>query len=143
MLSPSFLAGADLRATSLATAPRPTVLVVEDNPDLLNLLRRTIECGGFDVITAQNGDEALDHSKYASVDLVVTDILMPKMDGFELIRTLRRKAPHLPIVAISGINDAPHYRKLAVQSGAAAALCKPVDRGQLVALLHSLHSAPR
>jgi CheY-like chemotaxis protein len=117
------------------------VLLVEDDDSLLDLLRRTLERGGFDVVTAVHGQDALTRFEEQTVDLVVTDILMPRMDGFELMRRLKSKSPHLPIVAMSGITDLPAYRKLALDSGANTALTKPIGRAQLVELLRRIATA--
>jgi CheY-like chemotaxis protein len=68
----------------------------------------------------------------------ITDILMPGMDGFELIRTLRAKWPELPIVAMSGIQDTPNFRNRALKLGAKAALSKPVNRAHLVEVMRDV-----
>jgi len=123
--------------SNLHAAPK-TVLLVEDDPALRDMLAKTLQRAGFTVVTAIHGVDALAQLRALSVDIVVTDILMPEMDGFELIRTLRAKWPELPIVAMSGIADTPNFRNLALKFGAKAALSKPVNRAHLVEVMRDV-----
>ena len=117
------------------------MLLVEDDPALLDMLSKTLERVGFTVVTAVHGADALAQMHTLSADIVVTDILMPEMDGFELIRTLRAKWPELPIVAMSGIEDTPNFRNQALKFGAKAALSKPVNRAHLVEVMRDVMTA--
>ena len=119
-------------------APSKTVLLVEDDSDLRDMLGQTLQRAGFTVVTAVHGADALTKLRTLDADIVVTDILMPEMDGFELIRALRAKWPQLPIVAMSGIDDTPNFRNLALKFGAKAALSKPVNRAHLVDLIRDV-----
>jgi two-component system OmpR family response regulator len=119
---------------------RPAVLLVEDDFALLDMLRRTLERAGFDVVTATHGTTALTLFGDIPIDLVVTDIMLPHMDGFELMRRLKYDSPDIPIIAISGMNDSPQFRDQALNCGAAAALTKPISRQQLVDLAKSMTS---
>jgi CheY-like chemotaxis protein len=119
-------------------AAAKTVLLVEDDPALLDMLDQTLKRAGFIVVTAVHGADALAQLAALSVDIVVTDILMPEMDGFELIRALRAKWPELPVVAMSGIEDTPNFRNLALKFGARAALSKPVNRAHLVEVMRDV-----
>ena len=121
-------------------AASKTVLLVEDDPSLLDMLAQTLQRAGFTVVTAVHGADALTQMRTLDADIVVTDILMPAMDGFELIRTLRAKWPQLPIVAMSGIEDTPNFRNLALKLGAKAALSKPVNRAHLVEVIRDVMS---
>lgn len=122
-------------------APLPTVLLVDDDPALLEMLGRTLERAGFTVITAVHGADALVQMRQLRADIVVTDIMMPELDGFELIRKLHAKWPDLPIVAMSGIDDTPNFRNLALKFGAKAALSKPVNRAHLVEVMQEIMRA--
>ena len=123
---------------SNSCAASATVLLVEDDPSLLDMLSKTLERAGFAVVTAVHGADALVQMRTLRADIVVADILMPQMDGFELIRTLRAKWPQLPIVAMSGIEDTPNFRNLALKFGAKAALSKPVNRAHLVEVMREI-----
>jgi len=126
----------------LATSPdysaRPTVLLVEDDFSLLDMLGRTLERAGFEVTTATHGVTALSLFREQDIDLVVTDILLPQMDGFELIRRLRVESRDVPIIAISGMDDSPQFRDTAAKCGATAALTKPITRQDLVDLARKM-----
>ena len=102
------------------------------------MLRRTLERAGFDVVTATHGVTALTLFRDIPIDLVVTDIVLPQMDGFELMRRLKYDAPDVPIIAISGMDNSPQFREQALACGAASALTKPISRQQLVDLAKSM-----
>ena len=80
------------------------VLVVDDDPAICSLLKMSLS--SFEVMTAENGKEALELLQSQTVDLVVTDIKMPEMDGFTLLTHLRTLRPELPVVATSGYVEA-------------------------------------
>lgn len=119
---------------------RPTVLLVEDDFSLCDMLGRTLERAGFEVTTASHGVTALSRFRETGFDLVVTDILLPQMDGYELIRRLRMESRDVPIIAISGMDDSPQFRDTAHKCGATAALTKPITRQDLVDLAKKLVS---
>jgi DNA-binding response OmpR family regulator len=125
-------------AASAASSVRPAILLVEDDFSLLDMLSRTLERAGFDVITAMHGVTALTLFGEIPIDLVVTDIVLPQMDGFELIRRLKNDSPHVPIIAISGMGDSPQFRDTAMKCGANETLTKPISRQQLVDLAKSM-----
>ena len=108
------------------------ILVVDDEPDLRYLLRRSFERAGHEVTDAGHGAAALEAVHHCLPDLVVTDMMMPVMDGAELIRRLRADpaTAQIPILAATG--DA----QLAV--GADAVLTKPYQPRQLVAAANAL-----
>ena len=109
----------------------PRVLVVEDDRDLCDLLRRMLQRGGFVTAGANNGREALHHLMSEPTDLVITDIVMPEMDGVELMRVLQKDMPNLPVIALSGVEDVMEYRRIAAHLGARAVLQKPVSQADL------------
>jgi CheY-like chemotaxis protein len=85
----------------------PTVLIVDDEPDVIFLLRVNFEAAGFLVVEASHGAEALAHLKQSPADLVVTDLMMPIMDGRQLITRLRADpaTAHIPIMVLSANPD--------------------------------------
>jgi CheY-like chemotaxis protein len=104
------------------------ILVVDDEPDQRFLLRRIFERAGHEVVDAPDGAAALRMARESAPDLVVTDMMMPVMDGMELIRRLRAEpsTAHIPILAASG--DAH-------RAGAAdAVVSKPYDMHHLMAV---------
>jgi CheY-like chemotaxis protein len=105
------------------------LLVVEDVPNILELLEVTLRFKGYTVITATNGQEALDLIAKEPPALVITDILMPKMDGYALVHHLRTnpKTSHIPIIFLSATYVTPQDRDFALSLGAVRFLEKPVD----------------
>ncbi len=81
------------------------VLVLDDEANIRLLLRRALRDHGYEVVTAEDGPEAiaLVGARGAEFRLVITDIMMPKMDGFQTVKAIRRMQPNLPVVAVSGV----------------------------------------
>lgn len=109
--------------------PKEPVLVVEDVPHILELLEITLRFKGYAVLTARDGKEALDVVEKQLPALVITDILMPHMDGFALVQNLRTnpKFSQIPIIFLSATYITPEDRTFAMQLGAARFLEKPID----------------
>ncbi len=79
------------------------VLIVEDNPNMSSLLSDILlQCFDLSSKKAQDGQEALNILKEETFDLVITDLMMPKIDGKELLKTVKKSYPHLPVVLITG-----------------------------------------
>jgi CheY-like chemotaxis protein len=78
------------------------VLVVDDEDQLRKLIRLVLQHEGHTVVEASNGKKAIWHIQEAEINLVISDIVMPDMDGLELIREIRRTHPGIKILAISG-----------------------------------------
>ena len=85
------------------------LLVVEDIPDILKLLDATLKFKGYRVVTAQNGQEALDAIQRERPAMIITDILMPKMDGFSLVHRLRinPETRDIPVIFLTATYVAP------------------------------------
>jgi DNA-binding NtrC family response regulator len=78
------------------------ILIVEDNPHMSSLLVDTLEFFDYKGVSAKDGEEALRKLAEDSFDMVITDLRMPKMGGMDLLRTIKDKFPHLPVVVITG-----------------------------------------
>ncbi len=106
------------------------LLVVEDIPNILELIDTTLKFkGGYRVVTAHNGEEALEAIQKEHPALVITDILMPKIDGFSLVHKLRLdpKTRNIPVIFLSATYVAPEDKTFAVLVGATRFLEKPID----------------
>jgi len=83
--------------------PKKVILCIDDNEQSLSIRKFMLETRGYRVLSAPSGREALDLFQQAgSVDLVITDLVMPEMDGAEVIRVLKELAPEVPMILISG-----------------------------------------
>jgi DNA-binding response OmpR family regulator len=120
------------------------ILLIEDDDSVRTLLFLTLGHFGHTVIEARNGKEGLDLFKSASVDLVITDIVMPEKEGFEVLMKLRKKNASMKIIAISGggPHNAAHYLQTAKLLGAAKVLAKPFSNETLMAAVNELLERP-
>jgi CheY-like chemotaxis protein len=117
------------------------LLVVEDIPNILDLIVTTLKFkGGYRVVTAQNGEEALDVIGRERPALVITDILMPKMDGFNLVHRLRLdpETRDIPVIFLSATYIAPEDKSFAALIGATRFLEKPIDIDQFMKTISEL-----
>lgn len=116
------------------------ILVIDDEHNILLMLKKMLEKEGYEVDLALNGKDGLDLLNRISFDLVITDIIMPEMEGLETIASLRKKFPDLKIIAISGGGrvSAESYLNSAKLLGAATIIQKPFERTELVGAVHAL-----
>jgi len=105
------------------------ILIVEDVPNVLELLEVTLKFKGYSVVTARNGEEALEVIAKQRPILVITDILMPKMDGYAFVQKLRlnEDTRALPVVFLSATYVTPEDKAFALSLGAARFIEKPID----------------
>lgn len=117
-----------------------TVLIIEDDHNILLMIKRMLEPFGFDIKLASNGQEGLDLFQKLDVDLVITDIIMPEKEGLEIIREMRRARPDLKIIAMSGGGklSADNYLETAKIFGAASIMEKPFTRKQIVSAVQDI-----
>jgi len=110
------------------------ILIIDDEDLFRVMLRKFLEREGHTVVEAADGKEAIQKYKEATVDLVITDILMPERDGIETIVSLRREHPHLKIIAVSGGGDTGKldFLPAAQHLGAVRTFKKPFDRREFL-----------
>jgi two-component system, OmpR family, response regulator MprA len=114
------------------------VLVVDDERAVRDSLRRALELEGYDVELAADGEEALERlAQNGEPDAVVLDILMPKMDGLEVCRRLRREGHHLPVLMLTA-RDEVENRVAGLDAGADDYVTKPFALEELLARLRAL-----
>ncbi|HIE24617.1 MAG TPA: response regulator [Anaerolineales bacterium] len=114
---------------STMNIPYGPLLVVEDIPNILELLTVTLRFKGYPVITAGNGEEALEMIAKERPALIITDILMPKMDGYAFVQQLRTdiKTHDIPIIFLSATYVTPEDKAFALSLGASRFIEKPID----------------
>jgi DNA-binding NtrC family response regulator len=113
------------------------ILIVDDEPDILLVLSRWLQNSGHSAITTLDPREVMELIETQNVDLVFLDLMMPRVNGLQLIPGIRERNPKLPIVVISAVGD----MRLAVQAakeGVEDYLLKPIDFNKLDALLKRL-----
>ncbi|HEY5718613.1 MAG TPA: response regulator, partial [Motiliproteus sp.] len=118
-----------------------TILVVDDSRTILTLISEQLEANGFQAICAENGAEAIGVLSRASPDLILSDINMPVMDGFELCRVIKadRKWANVPFVVMSSSAEKAYMQRM-LQYGAAAYLTKPFNLDQLIISIEKILS---
>ena len=118
----------------------PRILLVDDDEVLRRILSRALNRAGYEVAEAENGQVALERMFERPADLLVTDIIMPVMEGVETIRALRARHPSLRVIAISGggHNPADWYLKIARSFGARKLLFKPFGPEELLEAVRDL-----
>ncbi|MCI0587303.1 MAG: sigma-54 dependent transcriptional regulator [Planctomycetes bacterium] len=113
---------------------RPSVLVVDDEPFVLESLRRLLEADGFEASTAPEAGGALERLRGREFDVLVTDLALPGSDGIELMRRARDLVPDLPVIVLTGVGTVASA-VAAMKEGALDFLSKPVEPEALLALL--------
>ena len=117
----------------------PRVLIADDNTANLRILRMRLGADGYDVVTAADGDEALAAARESAPDLILLDIMMPKVDGIEVCRRLKKEhgPAFTPIILVTAMTDAKDI-VAGLEAGADEYLTKPVDHAALSARVRSM-----
>jgi DNA-binding NtrC family response regulator len=108
---------------------RKTILVVEDDPDVLSAIVKNLKHAGYKIITANDGMEGLKKIKSGGYDLVITDIVMPYVSGTGVVSALKESNAHIPVIAITGYGEIPET--MAAEQKADLVLSKPVRMWKL------------
>lgn len=116
---------------------KPLILLVDDESAITENLAPFLERSGFNVLVASNGGEAIKLVEAQNPDLIVLDVLMPVMDGREVLRQLRKADNWLPIILLTQVGEATE-RAMALEEGADDYLNKPFDPHELVARIRAV-----
>jgi len=116
------------------------ILIIDDDRQMRRLLTRILQGAGHTVRAAENGRVGIALFQQRHPALVISDIVMPDMEGIETILALRREQPEIPIIAISGGSD-PLYLQAAGKLGATAMLEKPFSADRLLSLVEGMLGA--
>jgi adenylate cyclase len=117
----------------------PSILIADDNPMNLDILRTRLAIHGYELLAATDGEEALAVARERQPDLILLDIMMPKMDGIEVCRYLKAdpSLPFMPIIMVTAKADSKDI-VAGLEAGADEYLTKPVDQAALVARVKSM-----
>jgi response regulator RpfG family c-di-GMP phosphodiesterase len=118
---------------------KPVILVVDDQPLNLELLEAFLIPQGYEIVTAVNGEDALGKLSVNQIDMILLDVMMPGMDGFEVTRRVRQDSSHrlLPIVLVTGLRDTKDRVK-GIEAGCDDFISKPINTSELLARVRSL-----
>ena len=116
----------------------PSVLVVDDDPMVCVAIEVCLQRQGFDVTVADGGEAGMRALEKATFDVMLVDVFMPHMRGFEAIRVFHERAPDIPVIAMSGYafanaDRAPDFLRMTIELGASACLRKPFTPQALIA----------
>jgi len=115
--------------------PTPVMLLVDDDPDILDLLARFVASSGADVQYANNGLEALDILGSMKIDIVFTDVMMPELGGMQLLAHIRRHYPQTAVIVVTGYDHKISYAEV-IRAGASDYILKPFSRDEVEAKLN-------
>jgi len=123
---------------------RPLILLVEDEAELRHMYAEHLALSGFDVIEAGNGADAVSHTEAHSPDIVLMDLSMPVLDGWEATRRLKndRRTAHIPVVALTA-HDGSGELERATQAGCDWFVPKPCPPAALIAEIRRVLGTPR
>lgn len=113
------------------------ILAIDDEPDVLLIIKTGLTVEGFEVITASNGTDGLALAKEEKPDLVILDVMMPEMDGFEVLSKIKEddNIAQTPVIMLTGLSERSKIQH-ALISGVGCYIVKPFDFGDL---LHKVH----
>jgi twitching motility two-component system response regulator PilH len=115
------------------------ILIVDDSPTQLGALRRIVEKLGHQVVTAEDGAAGVEAAKRELPDLILMDVVMPNLNGFQATRTIAKepKTSHIPIILVT-TKDQETDRVWGMRQGAKAYVTKPVNEGELTTAINGL-----
>ena len=120
-----------------------SILLIDDDELLRSMLARALVQAGHTVIQASDGQMGVELFRATTVEVVITDLLMPVQEGVETIIKLRRERPALPIIAMSGgVTNSKVYLEIASKIGARRILAKPFSPGELMAVVDEVLGKP-
>ncbi|HEU4911176.1 MAG TPA: response regulator, partial [Actinomycetes bacterium] len=120
-----------------AARPEARLLVVDDEPNILELLATSLRFAGFEVMTASNGREALAEARRSRPDLVVLDVMMPDMDGFTVVRRMRGEGTTAPVLFLTA-RDATEDKVTGLTVGGDDYVTKPFSLEEVVARIRAV-----
>jgi DNA-binding response OmpR family regulator len=118
--------------TAATTAPSPTILIVEDDSSISVGLRMNLESEGYRVLLAEDGEHGLKLARAEKIDLMILDVMLPKMNGLEILRQVRREGRTMPIIVLSA-RGSEIDKVMGLELGAEDYVTKPFGLAELLA----------
>ena len=119
------------------TEPRMTILLVDDDPSILKILTDLMAIFGHDYVTARDGVEAIEKLKHNSFHIVLTDMMMPNMDGMELLKHINANYPSIKVIVVTGYDRTFTYTDV-IRAGASDFVSKPFNTDELEAKINRI-----
>lgn len=113
------------------------ILIVDDEPDLIELVRLRLESSGYDVLEAHDGQEGLDMARKDHPDLIILDIMMPKMNGYQVCRELKKEDKKTPVMLLTAKSQESD-RFWGKECGADSFVTKPFEMDHLLSTIQGL-----
>jgi DNA-binding response OmpR family regulator len=123
------------------TAPGKRILVVEDDPSIVLGLRMNLEAEGYSVDVAEDGEVGLSQARRGQADLIILDVMLPRLNGFEVLRQLRAEGVHVPTIVLSA-RDAELDIVMGLEFGAEDYVTKPFGIAELLARIKAVLRRP-
>lgn len=124
---------------NIKSTMKPEILIVDDDPTNLKMMKAQVGYFGYECLTASSGISAISIIKESSPDLILLDVMMPDMNGFEVCKHLKgkEKTRHIPIILLTALDDKESKIK-GIEAGADDFISKPPDHNELIARIRSL-----
>ena len=119
--------------------PKRRILLVEDEPDIIKTVGKRLEISGYEVLVAMDGEQGLEKAKLGQVDIIILDLMLPKMSGYDVCKTLKMdtKYKHIPIIIFTGKGQDMDER-VCRELGANAYIDKPRSGTALIEQIEAL-----
>jgi CheY-like chemotaxis protein len=108
------------------------IMVVDNEPDIVDLTRTVLELGGYNVVTAHSGEECLRILEKVNVDLVLLDIMMPGMSGWDVFNRINKKSNNIKVAFMSVLEISDKRKQVLIDEGLADYIMKPFDKDTLL-----------
>jgi two-component system response regulator VicR len=108
------------------------IMVVDNEPDIVDLTRTVLELGGYNVVTAHSGEECLRKLEDEEVDLVLLDIMMPGMSGWDVFNRINKKSSSIKVAFLSVLEISDKRKQVLLDEGLADYIMKPFDKDTLL-----------
>ncbi len=118
-------------------AGRKKILIIDDEPAILLVSRRRLEANGYEIITAVNGKEGIEKAAACEPDLILLDVIMPGLDGYEVCRRLKSsgKTREIPVIIFTASSPQDDSDERAIEVGAEGYLTKPFESDDLLSII--------